>query len=118
MTNSDSVLSANERVIVAIIAVIIHIFLAIFFFLNPVWERPIPAPEPAGITMVSFGNVITPTETPAPSQSERLQNCALLQPRLTYGSQDPAQADRGPRPFHFAFDFPQLLMHWSQLMTQ
>ncbi len=68
--NSDSVLSPNERVIVAIVAVIIHIIFAIFIFVSPVWERPIPAPEPAGITMVSFGNVITPTEMPAPSQSE------------------------------------------------
>ncbi len=70
MINSNSVLSPNERVIVAIIAIIIHIFLAIILFVKPVWERPIPAPEPAGITMVSFGNVVTPTETPAPSQSE------------------------------------------------
>jgi outer membrane biosynthesis protein TonB len=68
--NSDSVLSPNERIIVAIVAVIIHIFFAIILFVRPVWERPIPAPEPAGITMVSFGNVVTPTETPAPSQSE------------------------------------------------
>ncbi|WP_338791700.1 hypothetical protein [Bernardetia sp. MNP-M8] len=68
--NSDSVLSPNERVIAAILAVIIHIFLAIILFVKPVWERPIPAPEPAGITMVSFGNVATPTETPAPSQTE------------------------------------------------
>ncbi|WP_338766433.1 hypothetical protein WAF17_03755 [Bernardetia sp. ABR2-2B] len=68
--NSDSVLSPNERVIIAILAVIIHIFLAIFLFIKTVWERPIPAPEPAGITMVSFGNVATPTETPAPTQSE------------------------------------------------
>ncbi|WP_375560469.1 hypothetical protein ACE193_22700 [Bernardetia sp. OM2101] len=68
--NSDSVLSPNERVITAIVAVIIHIFLAIILFVRPVWERPIPAPEPAGITMVSFGNVVTPTETPTPSQSE------------------------------------------------
>lgn len=68
--NSDSVLSANERVIAAIVAVILHIFLAIIIFVSPVWERPIPAPEPAGITLVSFGNVITPTEVPAPSQSE------------------------------------------------
>jgi outer membrane biosynthesis protein TonB len=68
--NSDSVLSPNERVIVAIVAIIIHIFLAIILFVKPVWERPIPAPEPAGITLVSFGNVVTPTETPSPSQSE------------------------------------------------
>ncbi len=70
MTNSDSVLSANERVIVATLAVIIHIIFAIIIFVNTVWERPIPAPEPAGITLISFGNVITPTQTPAPAQSE------------------------------------------------
>ncbi len=70
MINSDSVLSPNERVIAAIVAVILHIFLAIIIFVSPVWERPIPAPEPAGITLVSFGNVVTPTELPAPSQSE------------------------------------------------
>lgn len=68
--NSDSTLSPNERVMVAIVAIIIHIFLAIFLFFSSVWERPIPAPEPAGITLMSFGNVATPTETPAPSQSE------------------------------------------------
>ena len=68
--NSDSVLSPNERVIAAIVAIIIHIFLAIILFVKPVWERPIPAPEPAGITMVSFGNVVTPTEMPAPSPTE------------------------------------------------
>ncbi len=70
MINSDSVLSPNERVIVAIVAIIIHIFLAIILFVKPVWERPIPAPEPAGITLISFGNVVTPTEMPSPSQSE------------------------------------------------
>ncbi|WP_291727084.1 hypothetical protein [Bernardetia sp.] len=69
MLNSDSVLSANERVIAAIIAVIIHIFFGIFLFF-PIWERPIPAPEPAGITMISFGNVTTVTEIPAPNESE------------------------------------------------
>lgn len=70
MTNSDSVLSPNERVIAAILAIIIHVFLAIIFLINPIWERPIPESEPAGITMISFGNVVTPTETPASSQSE------------------------------------------------
>ncbi|AFM05482.1 hypothetical protein Fleli_3146 [Bernardetia litoralis DSM 6794] len=70
MINSDSTLSPNEHVIVAIVAIIIHIFFAIIIFVNPVWERPIPAPEPAGITMVTLGNVLTPTETPAPSQTE------------------------------------------------
>ena len=68
--NSDSVLSPNERVMVAIVAIIIHIFLAILLFFSSVWERPIPAPEPAGITLITFGNVATPTETPSPSQSE------------------------------------------------
>lgn len=70
MINSDSVLSPNERVIVAIVAILIHIFFAIIIFVSPVWERPIPAPEPAGITLMSFGNVSTPTEMPSPSQSE------------------------------------------------
>ena len=69
MLNSDSVLSPNERVMVAIVAIIIHIFFAIFLFF-PIWERPVPAPEPAGITLISFGNVTTPTEIPTPSESE------------------------------------------------
>jgi outer membrane biosynthesis protein TonB len=68
--NSDSVLSPNERLIAATVAVIIHIFLAILLFVKPIWESPIPAPEPAGVTLISFGNVLTPTETPAPSQSD------------------------------------------------
>lgn len=69
MLNSDSVLSPNERVITAVLAIILHIFFGVLL-LFPVWERPVPAPEPAGITMVSFGNVITPTETPAPTESQ------------------------------------------------
>ncbi len=88
MINSDSVLSPNERVIVAIIAIIIHVFLAIVLFVKPVWERPIPPPEPVGITFVSFGNVKTPTPTPAPSQSEFMPSVETNENQITEQSEE------------------------------
>lgn len=91
MTNSDSVLSVNERVIIAITVIIFHILLALFFMIVPIWERPIPAPEPAGITLVSFGNVITPTEMPAPSQSEFTPPITESETQETEQVQDIAQ---------------------------